>query len=120
MSARMWWICGPGALLEAGIRNVSSMCAPTRRPASDGLVTRSNRARTWSPVDGDLEDRRRLDDPVLWAAIEAAAQVISREPGLEADLDAGAVRSERHRIGLDELTSASMYAWATAMRSASE
>ena len=32
-----------------GIRNVSSMCAPTRRPASDGLVDRSKRARTSSP-----------------------------------------------------------------------
>ena len=39
--------------------------------------------------------------------IEAAAQVVSRESGLEADLDAGAVRRERH-ASARWLTSASM------------
>ena len=42
-SAWMWRI------LPSTIRNVSSMCAHTRRPASDGLVITSNCARTRSP-----------------------------------------------------------------------
>ena len=41
---------------------------------------------------------------ILRSAIQAAAQVISREAGLEADLDAGAVRGEREprRLVVDQ------------------
>ncbi len=41
-------------------------------------------------VYGELGHGRGQDDPVLRPAIQAAAQVISRESGLEANLDAGA------------------------------
>ena len=41
----MWWIWPS----SAGITNVSSTWAPTRRPASEGFVVRSNRALTVSP-----------------------------------------------------------------------
>src|ERR1700744_2652955 len=48
------------------------------------------------PVAVDLELRRcaLLDDPELRAAIQTAAQVISGKTGLDAHLDANAVRRE--------------------------
>ena len=61
-----------------------------------------------------LRWRCRPDDPELRAAIEAAPQVVSRKPGLDALLDPIAVRGERDRVAV-WLTSASMYDWAAAI-----
>ena len=51
-------------------------------------------------VNGELGHRRGQDDPVLRPAIQAAAQVISRESGLEPNLDAGAAGRERNLVGV--------------------
>src|SRR5277367_3857781 len=52
------------------------------------------------PVAVDLELRRRagLDDPELRSTIQAAPQVISGKPGLDAHLDPDAVRRERDLV----------------------
>src|SRR6201992_513973 len=54
------------------------------------------------PVAVDLELRRRagFDDPELRAAIQAAPQVVSGKPGLDAHLDPNAVRRERDLVTL--------------------
>jgi hypothetical protein len=41
-----------------------------------------------------------LDDSILRPAIQAAAQMISRESGLEANLYAGAAGRERNLVGI--------------------
>jgi hypothetical protein len=51
-------------------------------------------------VYGELGHARGPDDPVLRSAIQAAVQVISRESGLEADLDARAARCERNLVSV--------------------
>src|SRR3984957_18413381 len=52
------------------------------------------------PIAVDLELRRRagLDDPELQATIQAAPQVVSGKPGLDAHLDPDAVRGERDLV----------------------
>ncbi len=60
------------------------MWAPTRRPTSDGLVDAGrSRARTVSPSTVNSGTVVASDDLVLRAAIQAAAQVISGESGLQ-------------------------------------
>jgi hypothetical protein len=49
-------------------------------------------------VDGEVAIGGGCDDPVLRTAIQTAPQVVSGKPGLDALLDANAVRRERHRI----------------------
>ena len=51
-------------------------------------------------VHGQFPIRGSGDDAVLRTPIQAAPQVISREAGLEAHLDAGAVGRERDGVGV--------------------
>jgi len=51
-------------------------------------------------VDSELAVGCSFDDAILQAAIQAAPQVIPREPRLNTLLDADAVRRERHRLGI--------------------
>jgi hypothetical protein len=51
-------------------------------------------------VDRELAVGCGFDDAILRAAIQAAPQVIPREPRLNALLDADAVRREWHRLGI--------------------
>src|ERR1700720_3425099 len=113
MLARMWRI-KPSV---GGMTNVSSMWAPTRPPANDGLGARSKRGRHPAPrkrplghqtessphrfaVHGKFRYCGLADDPVLRSAIQAAAQMIFRGSGLEADLYAGAPGRKRHLVGI--------------------
>ncbi len=72
------------------------MCAPTRRPASEGFVDQIESSPDPIALDGELRCRRGQNDAVLRTAVQAAPQVISRETRLDPELDASAVRGERH------------------------
>ena len=94
MLARMWWIW-PSRGEEERLVDVGANPAAGQRRFGEEVELGPHLV----AGDGELRRRRRCDDPVLRAAIEAAAQVISRESRLQADLDAGAVRRERHVVG---------------------
>src|ERR1700722_18703665 len=81
---------------EKRLVDVGAYPSPGERRFGDHVELRSH------PVAIDLELRRSagLDDAELRAAIQAAPQVISREPGLDAHLDPNAVRRERDLIAV--------------------
>src|SRR3984957_15401009 len=88
MNGRIW--ASMWRILPSTMRNVSSTCVHTRRPASDGLVITSNCARTWSPSTSNFGGVR--------ATIQTAPQVVPGKPGLAAHLDSNAVRCERDLV----------------------
>lgn len=81
---------------------MSPRCHSPASPAPQSCYgRRSASVRTYLvAVDGELGNCRGRDHPVLSAAVQAAAQVFSGESGFDADLDAGALRCERHAVGL--------------------
>ena len=92
----MWWILPS----DAGIRNVSLTGATTRRPGQLGLRDDGERGMHFVPIDGELAVGGCGDDAVLRSTIKAAPQVISGEAGLDALLDADAIRREGHGIAV--------------------